>query len=786
LGLPTATQLKLFELRVCAQGKAWHVLRRLDDDHPEGEGRLTTIADTAFREGMHVLAVTAAEETAHGPCRAGPGSEPIAIKLQALLVVNGSAEAEAHEIFLCKDATLEELQAKIASLVGYSEEEQVLHLLPSGRRRRGGPERLGAGLGGPAGGAIIGGVAKAMPVVDKGIEVRVLGLEDGVELFVERTPKEKTKESDKQQDQAANEENAAAGEETPDEEKAAASEEDKVSSKSTCDKVSSWAERVVVQETSSLVSSLAQQFYEHRKEKVRLVVTSSTSLDSSSVPFDVMVPRSFDLRSVKEMLAKAVGFIPEDASEQERERLLGLLRMRRSVKTKDLGNIMYDESLDVRAADLDDGATIILEEEPLPGRDEVMLNFYHLTAGWDYDGASEGSSQAGSLHEVFVKADGSILECKRQMLKVLNEEDERFIDMPMDAPSVRLRYCVNNSRGERQPGKLFANEDVTVAKEKLKHGDVLVVEDGRPPIKGQIIVKVSVLLPVLTAAHTPKDEEAQDEAQDEVEETPSSAVGEEEADKLEFIGEIVTGERLTMLKFKQLLVELPEFSAKTLGHANQDPRRLRLQHLEGDFSLGQVYRDHTASLKALEVHDGMSLAVKVLSGPEDLSSNSVVLRVQRRLPNEFNYEAPREVVIDAGGQALSSTILAEQLGLVYGIEPKNALVAVRREVADSAWKVLRREAPTSKKKGSKKKANGGITEQVIPNLMRPPWDLRDMCLVGVKDISLEVDPTEVENFLSTADLDAGLERVTKKPGGKWKENTEEVALSMTMMSMREN
>jgi len=349
---------------------------------------------------------------------------------------------------------------------------------------------------------------------------------------------------------------------------------------------------------------------------------------------------------------------------------------------------------------------------------------------------------------------------------------------------------VMNSKGEMIPAKLCANEDHVLAKESLKHGDTLVIEEGCPPPAGQIVLKLYLSQEHLSSGEgTHSSGEGMHSSGEGMhssgEGPPSSTV--------EFFGEISTSEKVSLLKLKELLLENVEFSALTLGRCEGDARRLRVQHVDHDGTLGGVYREHRCTLKVLEVYDGASLAVKVLQSPEDLGSNSTVIRVQRRIPNEFNYEAPIEIVVDAGGQALSSAVLATHLGKLYSIPAEHLAMALRvveEDPAASPWKLLRKLEPaqgqsqSKKKSNRKKRAPDASGDDVIPNLLRAPWNLKDMDLVAVKDRSLEEDLVALDDFSSTEDLERGTLRYKNVHKGARKD-AEEVALSITMMCMRD-
>jgi len=489
------------------------------------------------------------------------------------------------------------------------------------------------------------------------------------------------------------------------------------------------------------------------------------------------VLKNITISEAKEQIAKAVGFSldAEDKAEQ-----LKLLRLRRKVKSDGLGNLLYDEQLEVRQVEgLDDGATIILEKEPLPQPGQVLLQFFHLTKGWDYDAQQPRDSEASEPQELIFDETLTLVQCKEEMCTKLGAQ--------VVVSNVRLRYCLLQG-GERGPGKLLSNEDMTLAKAKLRNGDMLVVEDGRPPVKGLILVKLFIVVPNgrgIGCAPTP-DGAKGDELSDEMEPNPSHHSG--QIEQIEMLVSLQVGEKLSLLGFKEKLVQLPEFNARTLGFANgEPPTRLRIHQLEAGQVLGPVYRDHTLTLKSLNIFDGSSLAVRLLNHEEDLSSNSAVLKVQRRIPSEYNYEETREVVIDAKGSAVSSTFLARELGIHFGIEESNVLLAVRQEGEENPWKILRHEVPqgqgsASKKKGKKKGKSVDSADQPIANVLKPQWNVKDMSIIAIKDVSLECDTSEVDNFLCMKDLDAGAASKPKRRH-QCKESGEEVALSLSTMAM---
>ena len=89
------------------------------------------------------------------------------------------------------------------------------------------------------------------------------------------------------------------------------------------------------------------------------------------------------------------------------------------------------------------------------------------------------------------------------------------------------------------------------------------------------------------------------------------------------------------------------------------------------------------------IHDGVRLVVQPLSRHEDLSSNSALLRVQRRVPNEYNHEPVMEVPLDAGpDNTLSGDFLVwgktpsrAKKNANWGVFPANA----KRREFDANW-----------------------------------------------------------------------------------------------------
>ena len=133
---------------------------------------------------------------------------------------------------------------------------------------------------------------------------------------------------------------------------------------------------------------------------MRLVITTCTSRDSGTTPVDTVVARSTTVLSLKELIARQIGFILAHHTPKEVRDRLGRLRLRRSIKTKDFSAILFEEALDLKALELEDGATIKLEEERLPRVGEVVVLFYGMSKGFDYErGALGPGCQATPIQE---------------------------------------------------------------------------------------------------------------------------------------------------------------------------------------------------------------------------------------------------------------------------------------------------------------------------------------------------------------------------------------------------
>jgi len=197
-----------------------------------------------------------------------------------------------------------------------------------------------------------------------------------------------------------------------------------------------------------------------------------------------------------------------------------------------------------------------------------------------------------------------------------------------------------------------------------------------------------------------------------------------------------------------------------------EPLALRIQAL----SSGQVFRNEECHLKEVLLPPVMhppALAVSALLEPDRWSANTLLLRVALRAPTG-HYGEYLTITIDSSPMAVSSTVLAEKLGPVFGIPPESVLLAKRE--TPLRWKLLR---DVTKKKGGKKNGAG----RAIPNLLKAPWSITDGTFLGIKDVSIEEHMQEDE-FVSVTDLPESKIACTHfdAPGSLMR--TREVALSI--------
>ena len=111
------------------------------------------------------------------------------------------------------------------------------------------------------------------------------------------------------------------------------------------------------------------------------------------------------------------------------------------------------------------------------------------------------------------------------------------------------------------------------------------------------------------------------------------------------------------------------------------------EHLYASITLAQVLRNDECQLKELlhpSVMHAPALSVSALLEPDSWSANALLLRVALRA-SSGHYSPALTVTVDSSPMAISSTLLAEKLGPIFGISKENVLLAKRE--TPSRWKV---------------------------------------------------------------------------------------------------
>jgi len=406
-----------------------------------------------------------------------------------------------------------------------------------------------------------------------------------------------------------------------------------------------------------------------------------------------------------------------------------------------LGWLLLDETTQLRNAALSDGAGLTLELEALPAEGSVAVQWYHRTAGWNYEQQAEGNSKRSDPFELIIDASCSLAELRRQMASSLGLNEKK----------VRLRRAFADEHGT--PGMLLGNDDAIVGESMIMSNELLCLEDGAPVVKGLLSLRVHLLT-------------------GEVRKLQGSDSTVQSPGECNFVQTLLINESSSLAELRETLLAAEPFDAALRQlqqgaagemadvedewhdcadaelefhdphEAPSEPPPLRIQL----YPSAQVLRSEGSALKdqpRAPVGHACSLAVSLLPRAERLSANnSALLHVALRSRSGV-YGPTHSVTVDSGAAgALSSSVLMDALSEAFDIRPENLLLAKRE--APPRWRVLRQQ---DKKKN---KSKGGA-KGVIQNLTKAPWNVGDGCFIGVKDLSKEPKQCE-EDFFSQEDL----------------------------------
>ncbi|XP_052772606.1 ubiquitin carboxyl-terminal hydrolase 40-like isoform X2 [Mya arenaria] len=300
------------------------------------------------------------------------------------------------------------------------------------------------------------------------------------------------------------------------------------------------------------------------------------------------------------------------------------------------------EDLSVFDAGISQGSTVVLEDGPVPGSDEITVYF-----------TSESSASGPDHTEVIVKQNITVGQCLQCVLSQANITD----------PDWHLRKT--NWCGEA--AELLDDPDLSLSASLVHDGDLLLLERGKLPPKGFICLPVW-LHPTPESVKTQRQGGLMSWMTSFFDSQDASRSHEVAVDLIpRYLGEIEISQEATLSDLKQQVMTLDLVSE--LPVPGPDFMRLRVKDKQ---RLGLVLRDGTKTLKRLKLTSNSILALQIVPEEEQLSVNHIVLEVRKRIPDTQDYEAPTELIWDTQGgatvhslrQALAETLFMDAQNVV--------------------------------------------------------------------------------------------------------------------------
>ncbi|XP_048090976.1 ubiquitin carboxyl-terminal hydrolase 40 [Alosa alosa] len=413
---------------------------------------------------------------------------------------------------------------------------------------------------------------------------------------------------------------------------------------------------------------------------------------------------------------------------------------------------VYDD-ITVREAGIRLMTTLFLCPGPAPKSTQLFLYF---TVG--------SVPSAGQDMDIIVDETLTVKECLTEMLKKAGLEGDA--------------WHLNRMNWDDEVGELLMEENATLSKARISHGDKLILSAGLLPPKGYLKISVwryvdlreSPVAMEMEVNHT--TERAESQAQDVI---SAEWLGAE----LRIVGKIEITEEASLDDLKTQVITLPAL----LDVCVPMPAFLRVWQLE-DRKLGKILRGNQQSLKKLKVANGAEICVQTLLKEEDLGQRELLLRVQMGIPGERQYFPWEEFVWEAGNDS-SPRALRVALSSRYGLSPDSLLLAKCLPEKHSWMPVSTWSQQVSKRK--KKKKND--------NLQGAPYNLKDGDIIGIKNLLIDSNrdfstiqdelgqQEEAERLKKGGQSDSAEANQDSGPGrkvGQGKNRKPEVALSINV------
>ena len=351
------------------------------------------------------------------------------------------------------------------------------------------------------------------------------------------------------------------------------------------------------------------------------------------------------------------------------------------------------ETVDLAAARLSDGVTLVLERGRAPQGTEIVLTV---------------SVSASNELDLTVNHDMAIHQLLHEVLLHAGVSDK----------TVEWHLCQSDWTGDT--GAVLGEPNQTVADAGLNHGDHLFLRPGCPPppgfLKFFIHLESSPARPCwwdpvrdMAAAISP---------------TP--------------VASVVISKQSTLAELKQQVMVILQHDYEI-----PSPHFLRLRIVTSSLRPATILRKHCLPLNKMKIGNGCALGVEVLPIEEELGAEQMMLTVRRRLPGERNYgDWAQEVIWDtAQGATIASlrTIIADAIG-----ETESSIRMAKHIPDKFDWLIIPHSDDVfhpekfagggvgGSKKKHKRKGRNSKSGGSVCDLKSSPFNLQDGDIIGVK------------------------------------------------------
>ncbi|XP_071484115.1 ubiquitin carboxyl-terminal hydrolase 40-like [Diadema antillarum] len=386
------------------------------------------------------------------------------------------------------------------------------------------------------------------------------------------------------------------------------------------------------------------------------------------------------------------------------------------------------ENQSLEDAGIKRGNIIVIETGLPPESNELTLKFNVLGDPQSWD--------------VMLDKNTTGNECLQRMLHIAGIEDSAF--------HLRKTNWCGEATG------VISDMDQTLSELNLQDGDHVMLEAGRLPPKGFLLLSVWLHPPpekseaatsqmggamswiteqftkILYSLTSSADANSQDKQERPLIDAQSA-----------LLGQIEISQDASVDDLKNQVLTLP--TMKDASVPTNDFLRLRLLE-EG--RMGRVLRDSRQSLRVAKVMSS-EIAVQILAEEEQLRPAQLVLTVKQRISQDRQYMPPEELIWDAEKSAAPSGL--RQAIADHMLLPVERIVVAKHLHKKYEWLLIpedRQVTQAGRGRGRGGKKGGGQNAKPI-NLKQAPYNVRDGDVFGVLD--LEHDPLRKDNFTTQED-----------------------------------